>query len=174
MEKYRVDRTSLEDDKISYFVRIFLGVFLVIGSIIFFKTYHIHLTLLVGLLWFGLCSTVGIFSAVYYIRIVFRLKVIDDLCINGTLIKNLPYRVKVKNTGDDVYSKTYVRIFVDYTTGDGKVLHLKSDKHYGGTVRDKDGRVDLLIDENNPKHYFIDFNIGCAPGVSPSYDAFGS
>lgn len=41
------------------------------------------------------------------------------------------------------------------------------DARYDRKTFDSDGRVDLLIDENNPENYFIDFEINRINGNLP-------
>jgi len=173
MKKYIVDTMHVEEHKSMAIIPIIGGILLIPCTFLWFAHSNADPLSRDSFIWYGIWLLFSVSGVLEYIRTNKRLKIIDDLCENGTLIKNLPYSIKVKDIAAESSSHT-IEVFwivVDYTTKDGKVLHLKSDVHYTGRRGDSDGFVDLLIDENHPKHYFIDFNIGCAPGVTPSYDA---
>ena len=83
-----------------------------------------------------------------------RIKEILKLNQTGKLIKNLPYRLE--DTGTVINGVEIQRPVVEYVlpSGDRKTF-------------DSDGMVDLLIDENNPENYFIDFEINRINGNLP-------
>ena len=45
---------------------------------------------------------------------------------------------------------------------------LRGDPRHDGKVYDEDGLVDLIIDESNPRNYFIDFEINRLTGNTKS------
>lgn len=94
-----------------------------------------------------------------------RIKTILELNQKGKLVKNLPYRLE--NTGMTVNNVPLQRPVVDYTLGNGMTVTLYGDARHDRKHFDKDGMVDLLIDENNPDNYFIDFEINRSSGNLP-------
>lgn len=74
----------------------------------------------------------------------------------GILYKDLPYKmIKTKTIKD----KTYRCIQVEYVNKKGKHLKLKSKLLYKEEPIEDNGLADLLIDPNDEKKYFIDFDI---------------
>ena len=94
-----------------------------------------------------------------------RIKAILELNKNGKLVKNLPYRLE--DTGMRVNNVPLHVPVVDYTLPSGVTVPLFGDARYDKKYSDKDGMVDLLIDENNPDNYFIDFEINRLSGNLP-------
>ena len=70
---------------------------------------------------------------------------------HGTLIKDLPYQV-ISSPGQDFLIK------VDYQTKIGQQLELVGAPQFTGQIRQGD-LVELLIDEQDPTNYLIDFVI---------------
>ena len=95
-----------------------------------------------------------------------RVKAILELNQRGKLIKNLPYRME--NTNVSVNGVPLQRIVVDYTLPTGSTITLRGDTRSDGRQRDNDGLVDLVIDEQNPDLYFLDFDINRLTGNTPS------
>lgn len=79
------------------------------------------------------------------------------LAMNGTLIRNLEYRMVP--TGYSVNDRRLMAIEIDYELPSGNVVTLTGEPRFDRKFKDKDGYVDLLIDLNNPENYYIDFNI---------------
>ncbi len=94
-----------------------------------------------------------------------RIKIITELNKNGKLIKNLPYRLE--NTNVSVNGIAIQRLVIDFTLKNGTVITLRGDGRYDKKHFDHDGMVDLLIDENNPENYYIDFEINRLTGNKP-------
>jgi hypothetical protein len=112
-----------------------------------------------------------IFIAVPVIAlIVARRKIakIKILCQHGQLIKNLPYTLEDSNT--TVNNNRLQRIVVKYTPPNGIEITLKGDPRWDRKTSDADGKVDLLIDPNDPKNYYIDFNI--EPAGAPTMQQY--
>lgn len=85
-------------------------------------------------------------------------KNIEKLQTNGKLIQGLDYTVDTRQNA--YYNISSHRFIVDYTSPTTqKTLHLKGNKRIDFLVQDSDQKADLLIDENNPKIYYIDLNI---------------
>lgn len=107
-----------------------------------------------------------------------RVKAIELLNQNGKLIKGLSYRLE--NTGTVVNNVPIQRPVVDYTLPSGSVITLYGDPRNDKKLSDADGKVDLLIDENNPNNYYIDFEINRLTGNLPgdysqnNYDGYQS
>lgn len=86
-----------------------------------------------------------------------KTKNIKKLNENGKLVKNLPYHLE--NSNMSVNNVPILRIVVEYKLKNGEIVTLKGTPRYDRKHSDSDGFVDLLIDEENPKNYFIDFEI---------------
>lgn len=104
-------------------------------------------------------------ALVNFIKINKRLKIINNLNKNGKLIKNLPYHLE--NTGMVVNGIPIQRPVVDYTLPSGLTITLYGDPRHDEKLGDADGLVDLVIDENNPENYYIDFEINRITGNLP-------
>ena len=119
------------------------------------------------ILLFLLLPIVFISVAVYnIIKVNKRIKLINELNTTGKLVKNLPYRLE--NTGMSVNGVQIQRPVVDYTLPSGTTITLQGDPRHDKKVADKDGMVDLIIDEANPNNYFIDFDINRLTGKLPT------
>ena len=119
------------------------------------------------ILLFLLLPIVFIGTAVYnIIKVNKRIKLINDLNTTGKLVKNLPYRLE--NTGMSVNGIQIQKPVVDYTLPSGTTITLQGDPRHDKKVADKDGMVDLIIDEANPNNYFIDFEINRLSGNLPT------
>ena len=119
------------------------------------------------ILLFLLLPIVFISVAVYnIIKVNKRIKLINELNTTGKLVKNLPYRLE--NTGMSVNGVQIQRPVVDYTLPSGTTITLQGDPRHDKKVADKDGMVDLIIDEANPNNYFIDFEINRLSGNLPT------
>lgn len=94
-----------------------------------------------------------------------RLKIILELNQTGKLIKNLPYHLE--NTGKVVNGIPIQMPVVEYTLPNGVNVTLYGDARHDRKTHDADGMVDLIIDENNPQNYFIDFEINRISGNLP-------
>lgn len=119
------------------------------------------------ILLFLLLPIVFIGTAVYnIIKVNKRIKLINELNTTGKLVKNLPYRLE--NTGMSINGVQIQRPVVDYTLPSGTTITLQGDPRHDKKVADKDGMVDLIIDEANPNNYFIDFEINRLSGNLPT------
>ena len=95
-----------------------------------------------------------------------RVKLVNDLNEKGKLVKGLPY--SLEDTGTVVNGNRVQRLVVNYTLSSGVTVTLKGDPRYDYKTADADGLVDIIIDENNPDNYFIDFEINRLTGNTPS------
>ena len=95
-----------------------------------------------------------------------RIKQIKALNNTGKLIKGLPYRME--NTGAKVNDVPIQRPVVDYVLPNGTTISLQGDPRHDRKHFDGDGMVDLLVDENDPTNYFIDFEINRLSGNLPT------
>lgn len=91
-----------------------------------------------------------------------KIKTIKELNQNGKLVKNLPYRLE--NSGIVVNNVPVERPVIDYRLSTGEYVTLYGEPRHDRKYADADGMVDLLIDESNPKNYFIDFEINRLTG----------
>lgn len=91
-----------------------------------------------------------------------RIKIIKELNTKGKLVKNLPYRLE--NSNLKVNGVPIQLPVVDYILPSGVTITLRGDPRHDNKLADVDGMVDLVIDENNPKNYFIDFEINRLTG----------
>lgn len=85
-----------------------------------------------------------------------RVREIKKLNKTGTLIKKIPYFLK--NTGIIINNVPIKCPVIYYTLKSGYELELRGDPRFDKKVSN-DGFVDLLIDETNPAHYFMDYEI---------------
>ncbi len=99
-------------------------------------------------------------------KIIKRIKAINELNKKGKLVKNLPYHLK--NTNISVNKVPIQMPVVNYTLPSGSTVVLYGDPRHDRKMVDADGMVDLVIDENNPENYFIDFEINRISGNLPT------
>ena len=95
-----------------------------------------------------------------------RIALIKELNQKGKLIKNLPYHLE--NTGIIINDIPVQRPVVEYTLPSGSTITLRGDPRHDRKSFDTDGMVDLVIDEDNPENYFIDFEINRLSGNLPT------
>lgn len=100
------------------------------------------------------------------IKVNKRVKQIEELNQKGKLVKNLLYRLE--NTGMVVNNVPVQRPVVEYTLPTGSTITLYGDPRHDKKTGDADGMVDLVIDEQNPDNYYIDFEINRIGGNLPS------
>ena len=105
------------------------------------------------------CITVGVINIK---KVNKRVQIIKDLNAKGKLVKNLTYRLE--NSNMSVNGVTIQLPVVDYTLPSGVTVTLRGDPRHDNKLADADGMVDLVIDENNPENYFIDFEINRLTG----------
>ena len=109
------------------------------------------LVLLIPILFVG----AGLFN---FIKGIMRIKKIKYLAKYGTLFKGLNYELQY--TGMVINNKQILAPVVNFTLPNGSTIKLVGDARHDGKMYDQDGLVDLLIDLNDPKNYYIDFEIG--------------
>ena len=63
----------------------------------------------------------------------------------------------METSGMRVNNVDILKPVVDYKLPNGTILQLTGDPRHDRKNQDADGMVDLIIDENNPDNYFIDF-----------------
>lgn len=107
-----------------------------------------------------------IFSSINVKKVDKRLKIINELNQKGKLVKNLNYHLE--DTGITINKENIKRPVVEYTLSSGKTVTLYGDPRFDRKTKDEDGTVDLIIDENNPENYFIDFEINRLTGNLPT------
>lgn len=90
-----------------------------------------------------------------------RIKIVEELNQRGKLIKGLPYTMQYNG---EVNGKSILVPIVVYRLPNGEFVTLKGDARYDNRNHDEDGLVDLVIDETDPKKYFIDFEINRLTG----------
>ena len=90
-----------------------------------------------------------------------HIKTVLNLNQTGKLVKGLPYHLEDSNI--EINGRRLQQPVVDYNLN-GSMLTLKGDPRYDYKDSDEDGKVDLLIDEQDPKNYFIDFEINRLSG----------
>lgn len=99
------------------------------------------------------------------LKIVQRVRLIKKLNKSGKLVKQLPYTLQ--KTGVELKGVPIMAPQVEYVLN-GEKLVLVGDPRFDGKDKDDDGLVDLLIDESDPKNYFIDFSINRLTGNLPT------
>ena len=95
-------------------------------------------------------------------KVAKRVKQIEALNQTGKLVKNLPYHLEQSNI--EINNQPIMKIVVDYRLPSGEVLKLEGDPRYDHKSEDADGLVDLVIDEQDPKNYYLDFEINRISG----------
>ncbi len=93
-----------------------------------------------------------------------KIKRLKKLNETGKLVKGLPY--SLENTNVSINGQTLPRIKVEYRLKTGEITTLTSGPIFD-TKHSDSSTVDLLIDENNPDNYFIDFEINRKNGNLP-------
>lgn len=88
------------------------------------------------------------------------------------ILYHLPFNTKVSYIRSKRgYGRQIVKIEVEYELSAGNKIVLQGDKEYNIRILDDKavmaGLVDLLIDPNDYKTYYIDFNIGENPSEFP-------
>ena len=94
-----------------------------------------------------------------------HIHMVKKLSYTGKLIKNVPYFLVPADVNDsqgNEISSPVAKIVLN-----GKTLNLKGDPRFDHKESDKDQLVDILIDEENPQNYFIDFEINRISGNLP-------
>lgn len=122
---------------------------------------------------FVIIPIICIYISTYNIlKINKRIKLIKELNQKGKLIKGLKYHLE--DTGMSVNDVHIKKPVVYYTLPNGVTLTLYGDPRHDRKEMDSDGLVDLVIDENNPENYFIDFEINRLSGNLPQdyYDNY--
>lgn len=97
---------------------------------------------------------IGILGMIGVYRKVNKMKYLAE---NGTLVKNLPYRMV--ESGTIINGEPLPAILVEYTLPSGETVELLGEARYDFKTRDEDGFVDLLIDLDDPTNYYINFDI---------------
>lgn len=97
---------------------------------------------------------IGLYNIISVIR---RINVIKELNKTGKLVKGLPYNMV--STGTRINNREVYRPVIDYVLPSGEKVVLKGDPRYDFVEGSQSGTCDLLIDEMNPKNYFIDYEI---------------
>ncbi len=93
------------------------------------------------------------FAIICFIRAFLAAKKVKNLLKNGTIIKGIPFVPEVTN---DI---RYTIPVVDFQIPDGRTFHLVGDPISSRKFGNTGETVDVLIDLNNPKTYYIDFEI---------------
>ena len=107
----------------------------------------------------------GGLAIIYMYKINKRVKNIQELNKKGKLVKNLPYHMEYTDINGPFHA-IYCPV-VDYVLPNGNIITLYGDARYDGRLSDQDGKVDLVIDLENPTNYFIDFEINRLTGNLP-------
>lgn len=95
-----------------------------------------------------------------------RLKPLKILNQKGKLVKNIPYRVAPSEAminGDPVPCPV-----VDYTLPNGSTIVLYGKPKFDFKLPEEDNFIDLVIDEENPTNYYMDYNINRILGNLPT------
>ena len=93
-----------------------------------------------------------------------KIKRLKKLNETGKLVKGIPYISE--NTNIYMNGQILPRIKVEYRLKTGEITTLTSGPIFD-TKHSNSSTVDLLIDENNPDNYFIDFEINRKNGNLP-------
>lgn len=82
---------------------------------------------------------------------------VNKLAKEGMLIKNMPY--ELVESGNVIMGKPIYCIKINFKFENGTVLPLISNPKFDGVDMEKEKSVDLLIDKNDYKNYYIDYEI---------------
>ena len=99
-----------------------------------------------------------------------RIKSLEKLNMTGRLIKGIPYRlIDTKNVvnGRKIYAPV-----ITLKNSAGQTIELTGDPRFDGITSDKDNLVDLVIDPNDSKNYYIDFEINRLDGTIKEDDYY--
>ncbi len=96
-----------------------------------------------------------IYCIVYIVKEYKKLKNIAKLNKCGRLVKNVP--CKLEYTGKSYRRHKTLRLVVNYPLDTGITLY--SELLYEYQVPDNCDKADIVIDEDNSKNYFVDFEI---------------
>jgi hypothetical protein len=94
-----------------------------------------------------------------------KIKRIKKLNETGKLVKGLPYHME--NSNITVNGSSILKIAIEYQLPSGETKTLYGEPRFDRKHSDSDNLVDLLIDENDPDNYFIDFEINRSSGNRP-------
>ncbi len=95
-----------------------------------------------------------------------RLKPARELNKKGKLVKNIPCHIVPSEftiNGDKIPC-----LVVDYILPNGMTVTLRGTPRFDFEVSDDGNYIDLLIDEDNPTNYIIDYNINRKSGNLPT------
>lgn len=148
----------------------FFSMFFFVGLfffLLFMFVYKQEGTLDFGLILFAAVPLLAMSIAIYNVfKIEKRVKMVRQLNEVGKLVKGIPYTMVP--TGAEFNGRQILKPQIEYHLPGGSVLLLSGDGRFDGRMADKDGLVDLVIDENNPDNYFIDFEINRIGGNQES------
>ena len=86
-----------------------------------------------------------------------KVKKVKELNKTGKLVKKIPFTLEPSNY--TVNGRRVMKPVIEYKLLNGETVTLKGDARFDFRETDADNMVDLVIDEKNPKNYFIDFEI---------------
>ena len=115
-----------------------------------------------------------VFVLIYFINRILKLnkmiKSLKKLNMTGKLIKGIPYKLidtKIVANGRKIYAPV-----ISLTNTDGKTIELVGNPRFDYITSDKDNLVDLVIDLNGSKNYYIDFEINRLNGITNEDDYY--
>ena len=114
---------------------------------------------------------VFIITIIYIINKIKEIKKVKKLSMNAILIKNVPYKKKVSS----VYTNSPILFILNYLFPNKIVTNsiiingqryelIKNFDILRTYTTTKEGFIDVLIDESNPRNYYIDFDINRISG----------
>lgn len=118
-----------------------------------------------------LIITGGLFiliSLIKMLKLIKKRSIMKQLNEYGKLVKNLPYTLKgTTQIGTSEGTQLYCMV-AEYQLPDGNIVKFVSDPQYDIQTDFSDRLVDVVYDENDPKKYFVDFEINRLSGNLPN------
>lgn len=102
-------------------------------------------------------SVFMLFGIIPIIKITIRVNKVKKLNKTGRLFKNVPYQLVP--SGMSVNDVQILKPVVDFMMPNGQIIKLEGDPRHDKIHSDADGMIDIVIDLDNPKNFFMDYDI---------------
>lgn len=159
---YDIKISVVKKARVLYCMWFLIAIFFSIAMVVMYSEYNEKYYLVLLIIPFMV-----ICYSTYKIRIVNkRLKIVKILINKGKLVKNIPYYLELTKETSSI-GKVFKPV-VNYVLSTGKAVTLYGDSRHDGQLNDEDGLIDLVIDEENPNIYFLDYEINRIGGNKPS------
>lgn len=159
---YDIKTSVVKSSRVLYCSWFFIGIIFSIAVIVMYSSFKEKYYL-----FFLIIPILIMIYTAYKISIVNkRLRTVKKLINKGRLVKNIPYRLELTKEVSNI-GKVFKPV-VDFALPSGKIVTLYGDTRHDDQLNDEDGLIDLVIDEENPSVYFLDYEINRIGGNKPS------